>query len=107
MATVGRARQTAESLINSQLSRALYGEASEKDILLQYNAFCIGLLGTMLRKLTIFKEGKVVHMVAMFLHHLLGAMLRKLTIFKEKQLLWRLHQFSNLTFNNMGRCDAK
>ena len=32
MATVGRARQTAESLINSQLSSALYGEASEKDI---------------------------------------------------------------------------
>ena len=32
MAAVGRARQTAESLINSQLSRALYGEASEKDI---------------------------------------------------------------------------
>ena len=31
MATVGRARQTAESLINSQLPRALYGEASEKD----------------------------------------------------------------------------
>ena len=28
MATVGRARQTAESLINSQLSRALYGEAT-------------------------------------------------------------------------------
>ena len=55
MATVGRARQTAESLINSQLSRALYGEASEKDILLQYNAFCIGLLGAMLRNLAIFK----------------------------------------------------
>ena len=32
MATVGRARQTAESLINLQLSRAVYGEASEKDI---------------------------------------------------------------------------
>ena len=32
MATVGRARQTAASLINSKLSRALYGEASEKDI---------------------------------------------------------------------------
>ena len=32
MATVGRARQAAESLINLQLSRAVYGEASEKDI---------------------------------------------------------------------------
>ena len=32
MATVGRARQMAESLINNQLSRALYGEANEKDI---------------------------------------------------------------------------
>ena len=58
MAAVGRARQTAESLINSQLSRALYGEASEKDILLQYNAFCIGLLGAMLRNLAIFKGEK-------------------------------------------------
>ena len=82
MATVGRARQTAESLINSQLSRALYGEASEKDILLQYNAFCIGLLGAMLRNLAIFKLGKGVHMIAFFLHHLLGAMLRNLAIFK-------------------------
>ena len=32
MATVGRARLKIESLINSQQSRALYGEASEKDI---------------------------------------------------------------------------
>ena len=85
MAAVGRARQTAESLINSQLSRALYGEASEKDILLQYNAFCIGLLGAMLRNLAIFKWGTIVHMVTTFLHHLSGEMLRKLAIFKVKE----------------------
>ena len=30
----------------------------------------------MLRKLAIFKKGKVVHRVAFFLHHFLGAMLR-------------------------------
>ena len=32
MATVGRARQCAESQINSQLPRALYNEADEKEI---------------------------------------------------------------------------
>ena len=32
MAAVGRARLETESLINSQKSRALYGEAGEKDI---------------------------------------------------------------------------
>ena len=32
MAAVGRARLKTESLINSQKSRALYGEAGEKDI---------------------------------------------------------------------------
>ena len=32
MAAVGRARLKTESLINSQTSRALYGEAGEKDI---------------------------------------------------------------------------
>ena len=32
MATVGRARQCAESQINSQLPRALYDEADEKEI---------------------------------------------------------------------------
>ena len=33
MAAVGRARLKTESLINSQKSRALYGEAGEKDII--------------------------------------------------------------------------
>ena len=34
MAAVGRARLKTESLINSQTSRALYGEAGEKDNIL-------------------------------------------------------------------------
>ena len=35
-------------------------------VLHKYNAFCIGLLGAMLRKLAIFKDRKVVHVVAFF-----------------------------------------
>ena len=39
MATVGRARQMAESLINRQLPHALYGKDNEKDIDCRQSAF--------------------------------------------------------------------
>ena len=44
---------------------------------------------------------KVVHMVEFF-HYLLGAMLRKLAIFKEEHVFGGVHNFFNLTCNNMG-----
>ena len=49
-----------------------------------------------------FKVGKVVHMVALFLHHLLGALLRRLAIFIEENCFVEVQQFSNLTFTKMG-----
>ena len=37
-----------------------------------------------------------------FFHYLLGAMLKKLAIFKEEHVFGGVHNFFNLTCNNMG-----